>query len=173
MQIYLFKRQTGRWVFLSAASALNSGRTATVSPHEPVKNCFFPCCGLMGLMDTSPVGFQSFGAGLQVEVLKVAALDVGSKPLTRQEAVSCAFPPRCISLSWGWGLWQVCVSASPTHLNVGIFLFAQNVRVTQLVSEFLSGGIALCVARDLVSMGTGEFRSLLCHHLEPELFKMF
>lgn len=34
--------------------------------------------------------------------------------------------------------------------------------VAQLVSE----GVVLCMAVDSVSVGGGEFRSLLCHHLD-------
>ena len=33
----------------------------------------------------------------------------------------------------------------PTHFHVDIYSFAQHVEVTQLVSGFLSEGIALCV----------------------------
>lgn len=49
-------------------------------------------------------------------------------------------------LCWGWGLWQGYVSVSPTYFNVAILLVSQCVGVTHLVSEFLSEGIAPCVA---------------------------
>lgn len=39
-------------------------------------------------------------------------------------------------------LMQECVSAFPTHFHVGLFSFAPNVEVTQLVSGFLSEGVA-------------------------------
>lgn len=82
-----------------------------------------------------------------MEVLKVGASDVGSKPFTCQgEAGSCWFPPSCVFL--GWVLWQYCVSAFPNPFKVDIILFIQCVGVAQLVSGFLSEGSVLYVAVD-------------------------
>lgn len=58
-------------------------------------------------MDTSPSGFQSkvFGEGgiAQVTVLKVRALDVGSKSsATRGEAGGLEFPPNCMLCQGGF-----------------------------------------------------------------------
>lgn len=50
-------------------------------------------------------------------------------------------------LCWGEGCsWRECVSAFPTHFDSDISSFDCCVGVTQLVSGFLSEGIALCVA---------------------------
>ena len=45
-----------------------------------------------------------------------------------------------------WGSRRECVSAFPTHFNVGIFSVGQHVGASQLVSEFVSEGADLCVA---------------------------
>ena len=85
------------------------------------------------------------------KVLENGAHDVGSKPFAPQEASgSCEFPPDCMLLWWGWGLWPEGVLAFPTHFVLSSFLLAQYVEVTQLVSGFLSEGISPGVAVDLV-----------------------
>lgn len=65
----------------------------------------------------------------------------GSKPFPPQREVgSCDFPSDYMSLC------QECVTTFHIHLNVGIFLFAQYVGVAQLLSGYLSKGIAPCIA---------------------------
>lgn len=45
------------------------------------------------------------------ESLKAGALGVWSKPFTPQgEGGSCEFPPVCMLLCQGSGLWRVCLS---------------------------------------------------------------
>lgn len=84
----------------------------------------------------------------QAEVLKVVVPSVGSKPYTPQrEAGSCELPPS-LSLLQGWD----CVWGFPAHFRVGVFSLASRVRVTQVVSRFLSEGIVLCVAEDSVCL---------------------
>lgn len=77
----------------------------------------------MGVVDVSPVGFQS-------NVLwgpTPGVLDVGTKPFPSQvEAGSCEFLSDFMALYQGLGVgfqWD-CVSAFPTHFNKGIFSFA-------------------------------------------------
>lgn len=44
-------------------------------------------------------------------------------PSFLREAWSWEFPSCCMVLCQGWGLCQECVSAFPTHFDVGIFSF--------------------------------------------------
>lgn len=107
----------------------------------------------------------------------VGVLVVGSKPFapqgeTRELGVS----------SWlygtlpGWRFWWECVSAFPTHFEatyVCIFSFPWCVGITQLVSQFLSEEISLCIAADLVWKDEC-LGGLLCHNLglePPQIFK--
>ena len=95
----------------------------------------------------------------------------GSKPFTSQgEAGTCEFPSYCVSLFWGLGLWQDCVSASPTHLSVGFFLICLMYRSCS-ASFWISfrRNCSVCSCRLSVSMAGCEFRSLSCCHLELEL----
>lgn len=66
-----------------------------VGPYKSVKKHFFVCYSLVGLLDTSSIGFQSsvfWGSIPQVEVLKAVDLDVRYKFFTPQgEIVSCEF----------------------------------------------------------------------------------
>lgn len=61
------------------------------------------------------------------------------------------FAPDWVALCQRWGLWRVCLSL-PAHYNVGIFAAALCVGVIQLVSGFISEGIALRVAIHLVHL---------------------
>lgn len=89
----------------------------------------------------------------QVAVLRVVVPTVGFKPFTRQrEAGSCEFPPNCVSLCQGWGLWWDCVWGFPTHVSVGFFLFSWCIRANQLVSGFISEGIILYIAEHSVCL---------------------
>ena len=103
----------------------------------------------------------------QVQVLKTGVPNVGFKPFTSQrEAGDCV--SWWGSLHQGWGLRRQCVSASPTHFDVGFFLCAWCVGVTRLVSGFLLEDCSIGSCRSGMSVGGGEFRILLCRHLEPE-----
>lgn len=60
-----------------------------------------------------------------VEVLKVWMLDVMWVQIlsSQGEARSCDFFfPEYMSFCWGLGLWQGCISTSPTHFSVEVFL---------------------------------------------------
>ena len=57
--------------------------------------------------------------------------------------------------------------------DVGIFLFAWYISVTQLVSTFLLEGIALCITGFIVPMRGAKFRSLLYCHFGLELRSKF
>ena len=58
--------------------------------------------------------------------------------MPQEESGSFEFPLSCVMPCQDWGLWQDCVSASPTHFIMRFFLPTQCVGVPQLVSEFLS-----------------------------------
>lgn len=104
------------------------GKT-TVTAYAPVKHCCFVCCNLLGLMDTNPS---------QLEVLKVEALDVQSKPLVLRKRLRVW---SSLQILWLWassGVYDECISAFPTHFNVGSFSFILCIQVSQLISGFLS-----------------------------------
>ena len=67
-----------------------------VSVGKPCNNYFLVCCGLVGLVDTSLLGFQILVFGelvSQVRVLKLGVPDVGLKACTPQgEAQVSEFP---------------------------------------------------------------------------------
>ena len=84
-------------------------------------------------------------ARLWVAAIKVRDLAEWSK----------SFAPQGEAGNWGsflivrcctGGLWHKCVSAFPTHFNVGIFSIVQYAGATQLISVSLSEGTDLCVA---------------------------
>lgn len=74
-----------------------------------------------------------------------------SKPFTPEgEAGNCEFPPDCMLLCQD-GVCEKSVSQPFLSILMWVFfLFAQCVRVAQLVSGFLSEGILLGAAVDLV-----------------------
>lgn len=79
----------------------------------------------------------------QVVVSKVWVLNVGSKNFTLQgEARSWEFPSQLYGIVLGCGLWRECVSAFPTHFDLGIFSFTECVDSVWISSEV----IVLCVA---------------------------
>lgn len=80
--------------------------------------------------------------------------------MLQRERLGVESPPDCGALCEVHG---DIVSASPTHLG----------EVAQLVFGFPSEETVPYVALDLVSMGGGEFRILLCHHLEAEPWVVF
>ena len=88
-------------------------------------------------MNASPIGV--LGAIPQVEVLKVKALDVGSKPFTPQgEAGSWEFPSNSMVLRQD-GVYGETVSQPVLPISMWVFSFTHCVGVAQLVSGFLSG----------------------------------
>ena len=67
------------------------------------------------------------------------------------------------------GLWQDCVSASSTSLDVGFFLIYPMCRSCSVSAWiFFSEKFSIYSFRYSVSMKGGNFRILLCHHLELE-----
>lgn len=59
------------------------------------------------------------------------------------------------------GFMLDCVLASPTHVDVGFYLFPQCVGVTQLVSGFLSELIYSLCSCEVESSGVS-----LCYHID-------
>lgn len=107
----------------------------------PINNCFLLVL-VLWVSGVQALCWVFWGCIPWAAVLKVERQDVGSKPFTLQnEAASC------MAMCWAYGLCWVF----PTHFDVDIFLFIQCVWVTQLVSKFLSNGIAPCIAVYLVS----------------------
>lgn len=87
---------------------------------------------------------------LEVEVLKIGMLDVGSKSFTPQgETGNCGFLLNCMLLCQEWGLWQACVSAFPTHFHVGL---SCSPNVQESSEGILSERILSCVAADSVCL---------------------
>lgn len=103
----------------------------------------------------------------QVEVLKVGALDFGSKSFaTQTEAGSCEFPPD----------YMFCARSEydgkpflPISLSLGIFSFIQCVGVAHLCFWIsFRRSCSVCSCRFGVFTGRDEFWKLLCLHLGPE-----
>lgn len=85
---------------------------------------------LVGLLDTNPIGFQSWmfkGLVPHLRVLNVSVLAVGPTFFA---------PPYWTEMRQEWGLWRVCLSLS-YQFKVGISSPAYCVGVTQLVFELL------------------------------------
>lgn len=97
----------------------------------------------------------------QMEVLKAGVPDGVRSLQSSVEVRSCEFPVDCTLLYWGWGLWQDCVS-SPTCFIV----FFSGVVHLKGWSCSASFRISICSGTWCVSLGGGEWRSLLGHHLE-------
>lgn len=139
----------------------------TVITYAPMKHCFFVCCNRLGLMDTKPS---------QVEVLKVEALDVQSKPLVLRKKLRVW---SSLQILWLWarsGVYDECISAFPTHFNVGYFLIHS--MYTSLSAYFWISFISncsLCSCTFRVYVGRGKFRKLLCCHLAqlPSCFPFY
>lgn len=127
MQIDLLQGKTGNSVFLSAPSvlSLNLCWIGTVSPQEPIKNYFFVCYCLVGLMDASPIGFQilmfqwpggsftRWGARYWVQCL-----------CSSGRSWELWVPSWLYDSVLGmWFRWE-CVSAFSTQFNVDIFFAA-------------------------------------------------
>ena len=116
---------------------------------ESLQNCFSDCYFLVGLMGTSPIGFQSYmfeGLIFQVQVLKVGVPEVRFKPFTpRGEA---------------YGLSLFLCGFSLIHPMCRNHLASFWV--------FFRGNFSICSCRFGVFMGGGEFRIFLCCHLELE-----
>ena len=126
MQRNFFKGHTGRWAFLPAPFALKPGEIDIVSACVPFECYFFVFYSLVSLKDASPNGFMRYlfwGPCLSGESLKSWSARCGVQILCFSGRIQrWEFPPDCMALRWGYGLWLECVSAFPTHFNVDIFL---------------------------------------------------
>lgn len=102
-----------------------------------VMNIFSVPKSLVGLLDTSPIGFHRYMFWRllsQVKGFKAGAPYVVFRPLAHQgKAGSYEFPPGCGSPQWGWGSWQNCTSAFTTYFDVDFFLFALYVGVIHIL----------------------------------------
>lgn len=87
------------------------------------------------------------------------------------EAVgSWEFHPGCVDCARGGGLWWSCVSASyPLQCRIFFFLICLIYKSSASFWISFKGNCSVCSCRFDVSLGSGEFRKLLCHRLEPEL----
>lgn len=110
-----------------------------------------------------------------MQVPTVGVLDVGHKPLTPQGGVlylwDCSHGG---SPCWGWGFWQACISASPTHLMWPFYpvLWGSCSASSRVLFR---GSCSIYSCKFLVSVGGDEVRIFLHHHLEllPILRKWF
>lgn len=102
----------------------------------------------------------------QVQVLKVAVPDAGFKPFAPQgEALSFS---SLIVRHHTRGWKRLCLSLS-YPLRCGFPLTSLMCRICSASFQgFFSEEIAPYVAVDSVSLGGGELRIFLCHHLEVE-----
>ena len=77
----------------------------------------------------------------------------------------------CVSLSWGWGLWQDCVSAPSTYFDMGFFLICQICRghSASFWVSFRGNYCSVYSCSFSVSVTRDELRSLLCGHFNLEL----
>lgn len=79
----------------------------------------------------------------------------------------------CIPSQWhvavlGLDFWWKCVSVFFTHFYVGIFSFIQCVEVTGSLLNFIQRALSHLLLWIQYVCRRGEFRRLLCHHLEPD-----
>lgn len=98
----------------------------------------------------------------QERVFKVGVPGVVFKPSAPQGEAWSWVPSQC-------GSWQNCVSTPSTRFNVDFPHLPDMKQSAQLILGFLSEEIVPQVATDSVCLwGGGEFRILLCQHLELE-----
>lgn len=87
------------------------------------------------------------GSHASVGVLKVWVLDVWSKFFALQgEVGSWGFHPNCMGLCQGWGLCETVPQRSYPFWRCEYSLICLMCRSHQVVSEFLSKGLAACIA---------------------------
>lgn len=117
----------------------------------------------MDFLNVSPIDSKArrFWAHLSDGSLQVEASDVGFKPFTpqRETVLPCQ----------GWGLQRDCVSASLTHFDVGFILIhkcGKSHSTSSSISFWENCFVFSCISG--VSVGRGEFRTLLHCHIEPE-----
>lgn len=113
-----------------------------------------------------------WGPVLLVDVLKVEVLDVGSKFFTRQGEVGSFKVPSWLQAAVAEVRFMARVWSHPVlPILIWVFsCFAQWIWASPLVSGFLfRGNCFMCSWRFGVLIEGGKFRSLLCHHLGPEL----
>lgn len=116
----------------------------------PYKSCFFVSCTPGGLVNSKSLQlFQLgyLGASLSGGSHKSwGAIYIVQTLLSSGRSWKLGFPPNYKALCQEWGLWWTCVSAFPTHFDVGILSVLWSVGVTQLAFGFLSEWIDSCVA---------------------------
>lgn len=152
MQPICFQGKNGRWASLPAPYVLSPGRTASGSAHSRIKNYVFVYHSPVGLVDESPIDFQSQVFQRPISLLKNVKswdpiyviqtlstsgrsweLDVHSQLYGAVPRMELGYKKRvCFSLSYSF--------------HCGYFFSYLIVEVTQLVSRCLSEGTALCVA---------------------------
>lgn len=143
----------------------------------PVKNCFFVSFSLMGLVDASPVCFQSlvfYRPVLQMATLKAGALDVQSKSLAPQGEAGSWVPFWLYGAALGVRLMaMLCLSLSDPFY----YRYFPSGWMCRCLSTsfwiFRRGSCSVYICIFGMSMGGGKFRSLLCHLLGPESIFFF
>lgn len=116
--------RTGRWAFSPASTVLSLSVQSQGVPWHPFKNCFYFCCNPVGFANASPVGYQTQlirGTFLRWRPSKLGCQIYVVQTLSSSGVGGSLWIVWCCA---GWGLWQYCVSAFPTHCNVGIFSVA-------------------------------------------------
>lgn len=115
-------------------------------------------------LDISPVVLsQTFGGHISlVQVPRVGVPGMGHKPFTPlgETVLVKSLPVLGLHAGGPGGFWQDHVSASPAHLGV---VFHHSLWKGSSVVFSSSEGVSPYEAADLVSVGGGTFRVLLCH----------
>lgn len=146
------------------------GITAANAPVLVSNCCLFAVIMWVSWMQVSLV----FRAGCigghipYVEVLKVGALDVWSKPFVAQgEAGGWSFSASCMSLCWRCCLWWECLSFSyPLHHDC-ILTYPVCGGCSTTFWILFSGNCFMYSCTLNIHMVEGEFRSLLYCYLGP------
>lgn len=130
--------------------------------RKPSDNCFSVHYSLVCLADTSLSKLDGLGAHLSGAGLKIWGARCGVQTLC-SSGRSLEFSPLPM-----WVMAKLCLH--PFYpFQCGFFSFAWYEAVAQLILGFLSAEIVPQVATDSVCLwGGGEFRILLCQHLELE-----
>ena len=131
----------------------------------------FICYSLVSFVDSSPVGFHIWvfwGPILQVEVLNVGMLIVESKPFVPQEEAGSYITQLYVAVPAVRFMERVCLRLFYRFL-CGYFLICPMCR-SHSVSFWVSfrENCSIWSCRFSMSVGGGELRSFLCHHLGPE-----
>lgn len=101
---------------------------------------------------------RCLGLFFQVYLIKGRMLNVGFKPFTpHKEALGFQFPPGCGAPQPGWGLWHVCVPASPTTLVWFSFCCLMCSRHSVSLYVLLSGSCSICSCRLSICQEVQDF----------------